>query len=116
MELLFRAWDGEKMIYMNEGERLDSFFLSVQIKSDIFDRKCEITQFTGMIDKNGIKVFKGDKVRHKFIRIWKTEYHESTVVWSKEWCCYYLFDGTMNYRMRDDMEYEVTGNIYETEN
>lgn len=67
--------------------------------------------WTGKNDKNGVSIFVGDTVKHKFRRIWKTESHVSTVVWSDEFCCYYLFDGSTNHRMRDDMTYEVLKNI-----
>lgn len=70
--------------------------------------------WTGQNDKTGTPIFSGDTVKHKFRRIWKTDSHISKVVWSNEFFCFYLFDGTTHHRMRDDMNYEVLKNITTT--
>ena len=72
-----------------------------------------VTQFTSITDKNGVKVFDGDIVKHKFRRVWAEQEHTSVVVWNDNFMCYYLFDGASNIRMREDVIYEVIGNTYD---
>ena len=72
-----------------------------------------VCQFTGITDKNGIKVFEADVVKHKFRRVWSEQEHTSIVVWNDNFMCYYLFDGASYIRMREDVIYEVIGNAYD---
>ena len=101
---------GECVMFGEWAKTFDKFLFEREgfVQSDLI-----ITDFTGRTDKNGIKIFNGDIVKHRYRRIWKEEYHISVVEWNTEWCTYYLKNGVNNHRLRDDVEYEVLGNIFE---
>lgn len=123
----FRAWDTyyEKMVatgFSVIGEVIMFGIIDQYITINPIDGKGSLEryndivlmQFTGLIDKNGVDIYDGDIVTHKFNRIWKTEMHTSQVIWDTKYSCYYLFYGVSNHRMRDDSTYEVIGNIYQS--
>jgi uncharacterized phage protein (TIGR01671 family) len=130
-QLKFRAWDNKnkkwllgyeypnlggfslfgEMVLMGEWANILSLFLFENKgykSSDLI-----VTQFTGLKDKNEKDIYEADFVSHKFKRAWETKLHVSKVIWNQEYCCYYLFDGISNHRMRDDMIYDVIGNEFE---
>ena len=67
---------------------------------------------TGKVVNTGEVVNTGDVVKHKFRRVWSEQEHTSTVAWNDKYMCYYLFDGVSYHRMREDVIYEVIGNIF----
>ncbi len=111
-EIKFRVWDPSEK-YMSSGKALKDSFILAKEGGFYWDDSIILMQFTGAIDKNGKDIYEGDKVKHKYRRIWQTKEHISTVVWDESFFCYYLFDGQNYHRMRDDIIYEIIGNIYE---
>lgn len=76
-----------------------------------------VCQFTGMTDKNGRKVFEGDKVRIKYIYLHESKEAETDVIWSNNRCSFSPFnwehecDGCDCYYEIDEVE--VIGNIHD---
>lgn len=75
-----------------------------------------VGQYTGTNDKNNVELYRNDIVRWRFRRCWKEEFHIGKIVWSQKWHCYYLAEldkDYLVYRMREDIEYEKMGSMYE---
>lgn len=64
-----------------------------------------VGQFTGLTDKNGKKLFEGDKVISEYGTI-------GIVEWDNEECSFLVNIGD-DYQMLTDSEYVVIGNIYD---
>lgn len=108
-----------KIIFRGKTKCTNQWIYGCLTNIDTYQINCEsvfkysVGQFTGITDKNGIKVFEADVVKHKFRRVWSEQEHTSIVVWNDNFMCYYLFDGASNIRMREDVIYEVIGNAYD---
>lgn len=128
-ELKFRAWikNNQLMIYQNS--KTDYFMVSngngfgvVYDHSEwLKDKEFEITQYTGIKDKNGKEIYEGDIVKCVEVTNDKIIEYVSKVTWVN--CCYLVHEsencdcelgmfgeGTEKYPLT---EIEVIGNIYE---
>ena len=77
-----------------------------------------LSQFTGLTDKNGVKIFEGDIVKHYNNSF--NGFDIGRVFWSQKLCCYRRTSSLpdaqfcpVDYSMGAHCEYVVIGNIYD---
>jgi hypothetical protein len=112
-QIEFRAWDGLKMIYPDSDGwfnycKLADYNILQSIRLDTVIKKLKAMQWTGLLDKNGKKIFEGD-----IVRIWDNpENYVEAVEWDEFSARFILSDG---HGLRDFefIEIEVLGNIFE---
>ncbi len=102
--LKVRAWDKEENTFYYSHNDLALFFSSFG--------GMEMTEFTGMLDKNAIPIFEGDIVKRTYI-----EYGSeiiAPVIW-REYNCSFEVRG--NQLINDPTRYtlEIIGNIYKNQ-
>lgn len=115
-EIEFRAWlkNQNKMI------KVIQLNLTMENVSDCFFNyykfnEIELMQYTGLKDKNGVKIFEGDIVKRHIIKIYQ-------VAWNDKESCWYIFNPDVKHNFSDIStlnnnvkNLEVIGNIYENE-
>ena len=106
-ELKFRAWDGKKMIY-------DVIPASEASIVELFEYEHQVTeveaveQFTGLKDKNGKEIYKGDIVEYDwYVRNDKSYRVKEKVVFDD------MGARLGNDRIRNCSNVEVIGNVHE---
>ena len=114
LEIKFRIFDPAQKVFINPSKfSFNADFSQKLFRGDLklakesHSEKCEISQFTGFIDKKGNDIYNGDILRFDF----HSKSYE--VIWHDG--AYYLKNGNQNARLsRTSLSgYYVVGNVFE---
>jgi uncharacterized phage protein (TIGR01671 family) len=133
----FRAWDKSNKRFVNEFKNVyicdegRIYTLTHGIDEEFLDTQdYEIMQFTGLLDKNGTKIYEGDVVEWKSKHYWHSKVCEQYEIrfgnihlWSNEsyagtvgfYCVRNNMDTQygIHHLIHNDIEVEVIGNIHQ---
>jgi uncharacterized phage protein (TIGR01671 family) len=114
-EIKFRAWDGERMIYLSDlsiglkkSKKISpyAYFSTDTFGNHVKLEHHELMQFTGLKDKNGKEIYEGDIINHPVCERGKVVYFEPYASFKVE-------KGDFLYDINMNEESEIIGNIYQ---
>lgn len=126
-EIKFRAWDKERREYLSDGQVLigiqphrnpanSIFYLDILKCPNMYIKRFDIQQYTGMNDCNNVEIYDGDicvDSKDNVIRIMQTN--------SYQWGCKVIKSNNFSIRgltfplwqWDDDRKFKIIGNIHE---
>jgi uncharacterized phage protein (TIGR01671 family) len=114
-EIYFRGKHNNKWVYgyLLKDVNDNKFYISVSTDQFYQVKNNTIGQYTGLKDKNGIKVYEGDIVMFDYK--WTKSNETGVVTWNKDNASFQIKGHIPSSSMKHLNQMKVIGNIYENE-
>ena len=108
--IIYHGSQTESEIKENTGAAIELFINEISVV-----KPKTVGQFTGLTDKNGVKIFEGDIVR--YYQPYSQKWEEHIVLWDINWASFGLFEKGSAYCKESDwvkiQHIEIIGNIHD---